>query len=259
MCRNRNKLTYEPVIRVQKYSSYAFTVFASFHIANTSIIPLFTRSVSDSSRFLLLTRPYYQSSIAEPLLVGIPFMAHISSGIALRFYRRRQALRRYGAESHRDRKKIPWPPVSGTSMLGYALTMLTGFHIWSTRILPLYMHGDSSLISLEYISHGFKLHPLVSFAGFSALVGVGTWHITWGWARWLGLTPNQVTDTDSRRHLIKKRRWYGINAASILVTGLWLAGGLGIVGRGGKTDGWIGKEFDELYGAISRVIPIFGW
>lgn len=242
------------VYRVQKYSSYAFTIFASFHIANTSLIPLLTRSVHESNRYLLLTRPFYQSALTEPLLVAIPLVAHVSSGIALRLYRRRQALHRYGAESHQDRRKIPWPPFSGTSVLGYALLPFAGFHIWTTRILPVYMHGDSSLISLGYISHGFSLHSVVSFAGFAALVSVGAWHTTWGWARWLGLAPTQVTEMDSRRQIVKKRRWYGINAVSALVTGLWLAGSLGVVGRGGKTDGWIGREFDELY----KCVPLIG-
>ena len=242
------------VSRVQRYSSYAFTVFASFHIANTSIIPLLTRSVHESNRYLLLTRPYYQSALAEPLLVGIPLIAHVSSGIALRFYRRRQALKRYGAETQRDRKTIPWPPLSGTSALGYALIPLAGFHVWTTRWLPLYVNGESSMISLSYISHSFARHPFTSFAGFTVLVSVGVWHTTWGWARWLGLAPNQVTETDSRRQLIKKRRWYGINAISALLAGLWLAGSLGVVGRDGPTVGWIGKEYDELLSSL----PIIG-
>ncbi|KAF2647263.1 hypothetical protein K491DRAFT_614870 [Lophiostoma macrostomum CBS 122681] len=239
--------------RVQKYSSYAFTVFASFHIANTSIIPLLTKSVTESNRYLLLTRPYYQSALTEPLLVGLPLIAHIGSGMALRFYRRRQALRRYGAETHGDKRKIPWPPLSGTSLLGYLLVPIAGFHVWSSRILPLYMHGDSSMISLSYISHGFSLHPFISFAGFSALIGIGAWHITWGWARWLGYAPNQITDTDSRRHLRRKRRWYIVNAVAAAVAGLWMGGGLGIVGRGGKTIGWIGREFDELYNSMPLI------
>ncbi|KAF1978523.1 hypothetical protein BU23DRAFT_525235 [Bimuria novae-zelandiae CBS 107.79] len=241
--------------RVQKYSSYAFTVFASFHVANTSIIPLLTRSVPKSNRYFLLTRPYYQSAITEPLVVALPLVAHIASGIALRFYRRRQALKRYGAETLRDRKTIPWPSLSGTSALGYALIPLAGFHVWTTRILPPYMHGDNSMISLSYISHGFALHPLVSFGGFTALAGVGTWHIVWGWAKWLGLSPTQVSVTESRRDLTKKRRWYTINGISVLLTGVWLAGALGIVGRGGKTGGWIGREFDELYNAM----PFIRW
>ncbi|KAF2712800.1 hypothetical protein K504DRAFT_372571 [Pleomassaria siparia CBS 279.74] len=241
------------LLRIQKYTSYAFTVFSTLHIANTSLIPLLTRSVSESNRYLLLTRPFYQSALTEPLLVAIPLLAHVSSGIALRFYRRHQALRRYGAESHQDRRKIPWPPFSGTSLLGYALLPFAGFHIWTTRILPLYMHGDSSMIGLGYISHGFALHPAVSFAGFAALVSAGVWHTTWGWARWLGLAPTQTTETGSQRSITKKRRWYNINGVAALVTGLWLAGSLGIIGRGGKTDGWIGREFDDLYKVVSLI------
>jgi hypothetical protein len=115
------------------------------------------------------------------------------------------------------------------------------------------MHGDNSMISLSYISHGFALHPVVSFGGFVALVSVGTWHFVWGWARWLGLSPAHVEATESRRHLTKKRRWYAINGAALALTGLWLAGSLGIVGRGGRTGGWIGREFTELYDAMPLI------
>lgn len=249
-----NVLTSRPVLRIQKYSSYTFTAFTALHIANVSIIPLATRSVIESNRYLLLTRPYYQSAITEPLLVAVPLVAHIVSGVALRFYRRRQALQRYGAETRNDRRTIPWPQLSGTSALGYALVPLAGFHVWTTRILPLYAHGDSSLINLSYISHGFALHPFVSFAGFTALVGVGVWHFAWGAAKWLNLAPSQVKSSESQNALVRKRRWYIINGLSAAVSALWLAGSLGIVGRDGEVIGWIGKEYDELY----KYIPILG-
>ncbi|KAF2202378.1 hypothetical protein GQ43DRAFT_369357 [Delitschia confertaspora ATCC 74209] len=243
------------LVRAQKYSSYAFTVFASLHIANTSVIPLFTQSVPESNRYLLLTRPYYQSAITEPLLVALPLVTHIASGVALRFHRRRQALKRYGAETHQDRRTIPWPSVSGTSILGYALLPLAGYHVLTTRLIPLYMHGDNSLISLSYISHGVTQYPVISFAGFTALIGVGAWHTVWGLAKWLGLSPTQVTEMGGRKDFVKKRRWYGINLISALVAGLWWAGGMGIIARDGKTQGWIGREYDELY----KNMPLLGW
>tara|TARA_R110002003_G_scaffold121_37_gene10958 strand:- start:24102 stop:25118 length:1017 start_codon:yes stop_codon:yes gene_type:complete len=243
-----------PVTRTQRYSSYAFTIFTTFHITNTALIPLLTRSVHAANRSLLLTRPYYQSPIAEPLLVALPLVAHVASGIALRLYRRRQALQRYGAETRGDRRTIPWPALSGTSALGYALVPLAGFHAWTTRILPLYAHGDSSLINLSYISHGFASHPFISFTGFAALVSIGTWHVVWGAAKWLGWAPSQVSANESQKGLVRKRRWYTINGISAVVAGLWLAGGLGVVGRDGKVVGWIGKEYDELY----RYIPFLG-
>lgn len=115
----------------------------------------------------------------------------------------------------------------------------------------MYMHGDSSLISLSYISHGFATHPFLSFAGFSALVSVGVWHFAWGLAQWMGWKPSQVSVYSEHRDLDKKRRWYSINGVAAVVAGLWLAGSLGVVGQAGKTVGWIGKEFDDLY----RYIP----
>jgi hypothetical protein len=206
--------------------------------------------VPEANRYLLLTRPYYQSTLAEPLVVALPLLAHVSSGIALRLYRRRQALQRYGAETRTDKRSIPWPALSGTSLLGYTLLPLASFHVWATRILPMYMHGDNSLISLSYISHGFAKHPVISFAGFSALVSTAVWHFTWGAAHWMSLKPNQVSPYSENVQLAKKRRWYGINGVAAVITMLWLAGGLGVVGRAGETVGWIGKEFDELYNYI---------
>jgi succinate dehydrogenase/fumarate reductase cytochrome b subunit len=242
------------LLRIQKYSSYTFTAFAALHLTNVSIIPLATRSVLESNRYLLLTRPYYQSALTEPLLVALPLVAHVTSGIALRLWRRRQALQRYGAETRTDKRTIPWPQLSGTSALGYALVPLASFHVWTTRILPLYAHGDSSLINLQYISHGFALHRVVSYTGFTALVGVGVWHFVWGAAKWLGFAPSQVSNTEENRALARKRRWYTINGISAALTALWLAGGLGVVARDGKMVGWVGKEYDELY----KYLPIIG-
>lgn len=211
------------LLRIQRYSSYTFTLFASLHIMNTSLLPLLTHSVPASNPYLLLTRPYYQSALTEPLLVALPLAAHISSGIALRLYRRRQTLYHYGAETHRDRKHIAWPALSSTSTLGYALIPLLGFHTLTTRLIPLYLHGDSALVNLLYISHAFALRPFTSFTGFTTLVGVGVWHFMWGWAKWLKLAPKQVGVAGAEGQLRRKRRWYGVNGVAALVSGLWLA------------------------------------
>ena len=104
--------------RIQRYSSYTFSAFAALHITNTSLIPLYTRSLPESSRYLLLTRPYYQSALAEPLLVGIPLATHIVSGLLLRLHHRAVQLRRAGAESAADHRIVKWPPVSRIQALG---------------------------------------------------------------------------------------------------------------------------------------------
>lgn len=244
--------------RIQRYSSYTFSAFASLHILNTSIIPLFTRSVPSSEPYLLLTRPAYQTALTEPLLVLLPVATHVASGIALRFHRRSIALRRYGAESHSDRKHIPWPPISGTSKLGYALVPLLAFHMFAARGLPVYVHGDSALINLSYISHGFALHPVISTVGFVAMITVGVPHVVWGWARWLGVPPTKGPKGSQERAVTKKRRWYQVNAIVAAVATLWMAGGLGVVGRAGKVAGWVGREYDDLYRSLYRSWPILG-
>lgn len=122
------------------------------------------------------------------------------------------------------------------------------------RALPLRYEGGSANVGLEYVSHGFAKHPVISFAGFSLLVAVGSWHFVWGWAKWFGWNPNQVTQGGYEGQLRRKRRSYIINGIAAVVAGLWLAGGLGVVGRGGEATGWLAKEYDELY----RRIPVFG-
>lgn len=159
----------------------------------------------------------------------------------------------YGAETRKDNRKIAWPKVSGSSKLGYLLIPLLAGHSFINRGIPLKVQGGSSSINLSYVSHAFAKYPVVSFAGFSALITIGVWHSVWGWAKWMGWTPTQVTQGGEEGRLDRKKRWYIINAVSAVVAGLWMAGGLGVVGRGGEATGWVGREYDELYKSIPLV------
>jgi len=240
--------------RAQRYSSYAFTVYAAFHITNTSIIPLITQSVSSSENYLLLTRPYYQSPLLEPLMVALPLATHILSGLALRIHRRNISLRRYGGSNLPISKRLSekrhiWPALSASSISGYILVPLVYGHIFVNRALPLIYEGGSSSVGLGYVSHGFAKHPILAWTGYAALVGIGVGHIVWGWAKWLNWTPVGSGNFASNGKQ-GKRRWWTINGISFAVTALWMAGGLGVVGRGGKADGWIGKGYDELFAKI---------
>jgi hypothetical protein len=242
------------VSRTQRYSSYVFSIFGLMHITNTAIIPLVTQSVATSDTYLLLTRPYYQSRLLEPLLVGAPIAIHVISGIALRIYRRRQAAIRYGAQSHAERRAIRWPPVSAISALGFALAPLAVMHRYIVRGLPLWYEGSSANSGLGYVAHGFARLPLLSFVGYTALVSVAAFHFTWGWAKWLSLTPAQTLQSDEEIELTKKRRWYSISGVAGCLALVWLGGGLGVVGRGGAAEGWVAGVYDGLL----RRIPLVG-
>jgi hypothetical protein len=236
------------VTRLQKYSSYAFTIYASLHITNTSIIPLITRSVPASESYLLLTRPYYQSTLLEPLLITIPITTHILAGLVLRIHRRNANLARYGVSNvpiskrFQQRLKV-WPTMSWSSMSGYILAPLVLGHAAVNRTLPWIYEGGSSGVGLGYVSHGFAKHPALAWTGYAALVGVAAGHFVWGMARWQNLVP-MGHDKKS------KRRWWTINGLSAILAGIWMVGGLGIIGMGGKGEGWVGRGYDEIYSKI---------
>lgn len=127
------------------------------------------------------------------------------------------------------------------------------------RLIPLWVEGGSSGVGLEFVSHGFAKHPVVAAVGYAALVGVGSWHFVMGWAKWMGWGPGDGGGAGGGgdavdRGLRRKRRVYGVNGVAAFVAGLWMAGGLGVVGRGGKMSGWVGKGFDELYAKV----PVLG-
>lgn len=238
----------EVVTRLQKYSSYIFTVYLSAHITNTSLIPLLTRSVPASEPYLLLTRPYYQSFPFEPLLITLPIATHILSGLALRIHRRNANLARYGAStisvSSRLEKRLKvWPAVSWSSLSGFVLAPLVIGHAFTNRLLPWIYEGGSSGVGLGFVSHGFAKNPIVSWTGYVAMIGVAAGHFVWGVARWNGWVP--VGNSKKA-----KRRWWTINGISAGLAALWMAGGLGVVARGGKADGWVGKGYESLYSHI---------
>lgn len=224
------------------------------HITNTSILPLCTQSVAASEKYLLLTRPYYQSPFLEPLLVTIPLAIHITSGALLRLHRRNTAIRRYGSASlpspvhtrpqNQARKFSFWPVMSYSSISGYILTPMVLGHVLVNRVLPWWFDGSSSGVGLGFVSHGFAKHPLIAWTGYGALIGLAAGHFSWGWSKWLNLTPDGSNSKKSRR------RWWEINASSVFLAVLWMAGGLGVIARGGKASGWVGKVYDELYAQI---------
>lgn len=225
-----------------------------------------------SESYLLLAREIYQTQLSEPLLVALPIAAHVASGIAIRLLRRSQNLKRYGGATpggailplHRRQtssssKQRIWPPLSWISCSGYVFTLAVGLHAFVNRVLPLAVEGDSANIGLAYVSHGFARHPVISWVAYGGLLVVGCGHMVWGWAKWFGLAqragwraPAPTGNVRVDREVKKRRRrvWYAVNGVAVLVTGLWAAGGLGVVARGGPARGWVAKVYDGLFDRI---------
>jgi len=256
---------------LQKYSTYSPTVFLALHLANTSLIPLATRSISSSESFLLLTRPVYQSPSLEHVVLTIPILTHIASGLALRSIRARRRARLYGSETGTQRSFIRWPNLNLQAKLGYTLIPLLGLHVLVMRATPLLVEGGSSGVGLGYASHGIARSPIFWNAFYVIFVATGVWHFAGGWAAWIGWRVTTTWTQQSRgvgpqggymdaeavsREEVEKRRkmWWIVHVISALGTAIWLAGGLGIVGRGGRGSGWESKNWDDIY----RNVPVIG-
>lgn len=73
---------------------------------------------------------------------------------------------------------------------GYLSIPLIAYHALQVRIAPLLVDGDSSYITLEYISYLFNeaKHasvPILNWAIYPSLVVFTTYHIISGWMKWL--------------------------------------------------------------------------
>lgn len=229
-------------------------IFTTLHITNVSLIPATTGSVDASETFLLMTREIYQTTVSEPLLIILPFVAHIGSGIALRLVRRAQNARKYG---YAGNERGVWPPLSWISVSGYALTLLYSAHAFMNRILPLAVEGDSSNIGLAFVAHGFARHQWTSRIAYTGLISLGAGHMVWGLAKWNGMAPSTrgwlqprkkkdiFVDQKTRRQ--RRSKWMGVHGAALTVSVLWAIGGLGVVASGGPSGGWVGNIYDDLY------------
>ena len=242
------------------------SVFTSLHLANVSLIPAIQRSVPSSETYLLMTREIYQTTLAEPLLVALPVLAHVGAGIALRLLRRQQNMRRYGGATpamyalHRSQTGAAamtlWPSLSYISLSGYAFTVFYAAHACVNRVLPLAVDGDSSNVGLAYVAHGFARHPVVASVAYAGLIVVGMGHMVWGMAKWWGAAPSTkvwqsssvVVDKKTKRR--RRDRWLQVQGVVLLAAAAWAVGGLAVVARGGLQDGWVGKVYDDMLARI---------
>lgn len=159
----------------QKYSAIGFTAFAGLHLTSTIVLPALV-SVDSGNAALMAGRTLYQSSLGEPLWVYGSLLLHITSGLIL------HARRVYIAKTRHGRWICGLTP---TISSGLILTVLASSHLYATRLKPMMALGDSSLISLDFITWALRDNVwvtgsamiLLSFVFFDhALRGIDYWY-----------------------------------------------------------------------------------
>ena len=212
-----------------------------------------------------MTREIYQTRLTEPLLVALPVVAHVASGVALRLLRRWQNMRRYGGatpgmyalQRMRDADKTGprhiWPALSYISVSGYAFSIFYGAHVFMNRVLPLLV-GDSADVGLAYVAHGFARHAWLARTAYVGLIATGCGHMVWGMGKWLGVAPSTASWKDAvvERKVKRERRrkWMIVHGVTVAAAALWAVGGLGVVGSGGLADGWVAGVYDGLFARL---------
>ncbi|KAH3688176.1 hypothetical protein WICPIJ_000818 [Wickerhamomyces pijperi] len=212
----------------QKYSSITFSVFATIHGIGVTVGPLI--STSFTNELISLGREIYQSSSIEWWLVWGSLTVHVVSGVALRNIR--QILRKWNYGDTQPRKKVvdlssskdsTKVPDENSGLIGgvqsyfglgakrsfsfknlgmtplqfsgYLLVPLVSYHSIQTRILPLFLEGDSSYITIEYITYLLNHSLLASVTNwilYPSLTILATYHTIFGLCRWLGVKDRSL-------------------------------------------------------------------
>lgn len=127
-------------------------------------------------------------------------------------------------------------------------------HVITMRITPQKVEGSSSGVGLQYFAHGIAHDPIVGNIAYATLLSVASWHIVTGAAKFLRVSKEYITEGGESGRLRKKWRGWIINGVAATVAAVWIAGGLGVVGRAGKGVGWEASNWDKIY----KAIPLLG-
>lgn len=229
------------VARTQKYSSYAFLTFLGVHSASSALSPLLFGVDSGNSSLLLARTYFYQATPhTELLLIPASLALHITSGLALRLHRHFRQRARYGGRSPASVSMWRWRNFSGVSRTGWIAVPFVAVHATLNRLVPLYVDGDSSQVTLEYLAYGFwqgRWAKWTSGAFYAGFVGLVSYHVVYGWANYLK---------------VEERRRKLVGMAAVGTAAVWLSGLARIVVESGKIGGYLGRHYEHLYKVFWR-------
>ncbi|KAF3988439.1 hypothetical protein FT663_03291 [Candidozyma haemuli var. vulneris] len=248
------------LLNVQKYSAYGFLGFYGLHTASTVIVPGLGISQATCQDIFEMCRNVYMAPLLEPAMVNLTAVLHIGAGLALRLVRmvarRKKAQKRerdiiikeedrddiglggigtiFGLGFKKSWISSNFPSFTPLTFSGYVFTAALAYHYAKMKLGPVAIDGDSSLVTLSYVTHYFQQSHLGQVGcwlnyGMLALVSwVSFYHVVSG--------------------LFKYRRQFSLRAKKIAYGVIAFLTGLSVVSmtrmRHWELEvGFLGKQF----------------
>lgn len=212
--------------KVQRYSSYSFTAFLTLHAASVIVAPVVSPELGNST--MQFTSAVYQAPAVEPILVYGSALAHVGAGLVLR------AHKLYLDRVHYNKFLKGW--ANPTVLSGYVLMPIVVGHAVYHRIAPQWILGDSSMITLDYVAYSVHHHPILAWSALLSLVGVGVFHVSRGWHKWLGAWNQWKMTMQSAI----------ISATAIAFSSVSVFR----IGQLPEVTGWISKQYHQVLEAL---------
>lgn len=202
------------LVKVQKYSSYTFLGFFGLHVASTVVVPGLGIHADKCQDFFEICRNIYLGPLVEYLAIYAAGGIHLASGICLRILRlfspktRPQPREFVIKDEYREDiglgglgtllglgYKRSWisstfPSFTPLTFSGYVMAASLGYHWFKMKLAPVLVDGDSSLVTLNYVSHYLHQSPFGKWGGYfnwamlMLLLWVSFYHIVSGLFKW---------------------------------------------------------------------------
>lgn len=173
------------LLNIQKYSAYSFLAFYGLHTASTVIVPGLGLSPKVCQDVFEMARNVYMAPLLESTMVYATAGLHVAAGIVLRsvrlIMRRRRNTRKENniiiQQEDRDDiglggigtifglgfKKLwissTFPSLTPLTFSGYVMTATLAYHFAKMKLGPVAVDGDSSLVTLSYVTHYLHQSP----------------------------------------------------------------------------------------------------
>ncbi|RKO87430.1 hypothetical protein BDK51DRAFT_38363 [Blyttiomyces helicus] len=177
---------------IQAVSGLAFSTFSILHVGGHTLAT-FSFALADSALFGL--REYSQNPFVEIGVIGGSLITHVMASAAI-YWRRRAKARALNQKSENGgvgQDAAPPTADAGSKVLSVAaserrLHRTTGLilgvfvfgHVYATRIAPLLVLPDPTIIDLTYITHTLSQHPIVGYTYLLVFGASGLYHSLYG-------------------------------------------------------------------------------